>query len=55
MYVKKQDTNVWHWCTNCSTYPKGNELDTRKGKPRAKDAKFCAQCTAKTANLGCKK
>lgn len=54
VYVKKKDKEVWHWCKNCSNYPKGKDLDSRKTKPPANKGKLCTQCAAKAAKKGCK-
>jgi len=51
-YRKKEKSEVWHWCSNCSNFPK-KDYEERKTKPR--NGKLCYECTGKDKGGSCKK
>jgi hypothetical protein len=52
-YVKRKDSDTWHWCTNCTGYPHGGDVDERFEHPTS--GELCDQCLAKTAHGKCQK
>lgn len=48
-YRKRNGTDTWHWCTNCSNYPKSDytESDTRPSYD------LCNECKGKEAAGSC--
>lgn len=54
-YVKRKGSqyDTWHWCKNCSNYPKkGEEVTTRDTRP---SYDLCNQCLAKEDRRDCRK
>lgn len=49
-YRRKRGSNTWHWCKNCSNWPRRN-YDTRFTKPT--DGKLDNQCRAKEKARNC--
>jgi hypothetical protein len=49
VYFRAQDSDTWHWCTNCSHYPThiAGRRDTRP------DWDLCEQCKDKERNGTC--
>ncbi len=44
---KRRDSNIWHWRSNCSKFPrKGYEQVSKKPK----SGEFCKECQAKDKN-----
>jgi len=53
-YVKRKNSDTWHWCKNCSNYPSEKVIEkTRRSKP--KGAKLCPQCESKAKRGQCDK
>lgn len=52
-YKKRKDSDTWHWCTNCSNYPRGTDVDTRDRKPSS--GELCNQCLSKDERGDCEK
>jgi hypothetical protein len=50
-YRKRQNRDVWHWCTNCAQWPKQAGYDERKRKPTT--GELCNQCRSKEARGDC--
>lgn len=45
-YRRKNGSDTWHWCSNCSNYPTGaGTYDSRPDKPSSGD--LCNECKAK--------
>lgn len=51
-YVKKKGSDTWHWCKNCSNYPKGLNVD--KSLLRPSNGELCDQCKSKDRDRTCK-
>lgn len=44
-YVQAKDTDTWHWCTNCSLYPKPENI--KKTTTARPSSDLCNQCKDK--------
>ena len=53
IYKKRRDSDTWHWCTNCSNYPRGSDVDTRPTKPTS--GELCNECLSKDERGDCDK
>jgi len=53
MYVRKSDSDAWHWCKNCHLYPTGSDVVTSNTKPVS--GELCNHCKGKENNSNCKK
>lgn len=51
-YRKKNNSEVWHWCTNCSRWPK-DDYETKARKPN--EARLCKECQRKADKKDCGK
>jgi len=51
-YRRKEETQVWHWCANCSKYPSGQDVVTRHSKPEY--GEMCTECRAKEGAGDCR-
>lgn len=51
-YRKRKDKDTWHWCTNCSNYPKEN-YEEKPSKPST--GELCNECLSKERSGDCKK
>ncbi len=51
-YRKVKGKDTWHWCTNCSNYPKAN-FEEQPNKPAS--GELCNECKAKEASGTCTK
>jgi hypothetical protein len=47
---RKNDSDTWHFCTNCSNWPRSN-YETAYSKPSS--GEFCNECQAKRDNNNC--
>jgi len=52
VYRRKEDSNVWHWCTNCSQYPSGSDIIMRHTQPEYGER--CPECQVKEQAGDCK-
>lgn len=56
VYRKRKDSDTWHWCTNCSNWPKDwekyDEIELPKGE-RPEDGELDNQCLAKEDDNNC--
>ena len=43
-YRRRWGTDTWHWCVNCSQWPKPLESEERSQKPRT--GELCNECAA---------
>jgi len=43
-YRKRVDSDIWHWCENCSNWPTGDR-EARHTKPTS--GKLCDECQRK--------
>ena len=48
-YRRRDQSNTWHWCTTCSSYPK-EDYFSRRSRP---NADLCNECTALTQSKSC--
>jgi hypothetical protein len=48
---RRPDSDTWHWCPNCSTYPTRGYLSTAR-KPRS--GELCNECRAKDRHGECR-
>lgn len=47
-YVKRKNSDTWHWIRDCSNYPSQSEIDkTAQSRPHGD---LCNQCKAKEKN-----
>jgi hypothetical protein len=51
-YRKTIDGTVWHFCTNCTTYPEENYVSSQFPQ-RIGDAELCTECVARHAIGDC--
>jgi len=49
-YRKKNGSDTWHWCKNCSNWPTSN-YQTSSTKPTS--GELCDQCKGKEKNNNC--
>jgi hypothetical protein len=49
-YKKKDGSDTWHWCRNCSGYPTGSDVKTTTTRP---SSDLCNQCKSKESNGTC--
>lgn len=55
VYRRKNDRDAWHWCKNCSNWPKGGSDYAEIEAPvRPSTGEFCNECKAKAARWECK-
>lgn len=51
LYIRRPDSDTWHWMENCSKYPKrrrGEFTERLIGKPvRPRSGELCNECIAK--------
>ncbi len=54
-YKRKKDRDTWHWCKNCSNWPKTQPYveKTLSGKQRPTTGELCDQCLAKEGKGDC--
>jgi len=45
VYRRKEDSTLWHWCTNCPRYPTGAGIISRHTKPEY--GEFCKDCATR--------
>lgn len=50
-YAKKEGSDTWHFCSNCSNYPTGSGVTKRPDKPSS--GEFCNECLAKRKADNC--
>jgi hypothetical protein len=53
-YVQAAGSDTWHWCRNCSSYPRTyakSEFHSKKERPRS--GGLCDQCEGKERNDDC--
>ena len=51
-YRQKKNSDIWHWCKNCTNYPTSN-YEERTSKPHRGD--LCTQCLSKEKKKICQK
>jgi len=51
IYRRRKGSDVWHWCTNCSRWPKSN-YDKSTTKP---NWELCNECKEKAKERTCRK
>lgn len=51
-YRRTKGKDTWHFCSNCSNWPKTN-YDERQDKPSS--GEFCNECLGKQKNGQCSK
>ena len=50
VYRRKKGSDTWHWCSNCSNWPK-SDYDSKPSKPSS--GELCDQCLAKDKAGNC--
>jgi len=53
-YRRKNSSDAWHWCKNCSNYPKSG-YTTYNGTGRPSSNELCDECRGKEKNNDCTK
>lgn len=53
IFRRTKGTNKWHWCKNCSGYPRWKYDELISDKPPF--GKLCNECIAKEIARNCKK
>jgi len=54
-YRKRKGSDTWHWCTNCSKWPKWPDIyETWCGGRRPKNGELCNECKSKEKRNDCK-
>ena len=51
-YRRRKDSDTWHWCTNCSKWPKEN-YEVWIGEGRPPYGELDNECKAKEKNGEC--
>ena len=51
-YARRENSDVWHWCWDCSKYPRAGDLVMRQEKPSS--GRFCKECQSKTKRGNCR-
>ena len=51
LWVLAVDTNLWHWCQNCSQYPGSHLIADRRFENPGGDV--CAECRSREAEGRC--
>ncbi len=51
-YKRRKGNDTWHWCGNCSNYPKSGDVETSPTKPSS--GELCNECLAKDKASNCK-
>ena len=55
-YRKKKGSDTWHWCTNCSNWPKGVKgVDYEERNTKPTDGELDNECKAKERDNNCTK
>lgn len=52
MYRRSKSSDTWHWCKNCSKFPKENYIEQAK-KPTTGEQ--CNECRVKELRGQCRK
>ena len=52
VYKKRKGSDTWHWCSNCSKYPTGHDMDVSYSKPRS--GELCNECKSKESAGTCR-
>lgn len=52
-YRRRKDRDAWHWCKNCSNWPTGGNVETRRNRPTS--GELCNECKSKDSAGNCKK
>ena len=48
VYIRDEESNIWHWNPLCSHYPNSKNTKTRKTKPM--QGMFCPECIRLSKN-----
>ena len=53
-YVQPEGSDAWHWCRNCSSYPKTYaRTEFHSAKERPSSGEVCGECEDKERNDDC--
>ena len=54
-YRRRKDKDTWHWCTNCSNYPRNPDdvTETKPDKERPDSGELCNECRGKEDKGNC--
>jgi len=50
-YRRRNDSDTWHWCRNCSNWPTGPGIEIKYRKPTS--GELCNECRAKGSAGNC--
>ena len=54
VYRRRKHRDAWHWCRNCTYWPKSNYVAQGKpGKTRPTTGELCNQCRSKERKKTC--
>ncbi len=53
-YRRRHDSDTWHWCRNCSTWPTSDYIE-QQSEDRPTTGELCNQCLAKEKEGDCEK
>ncbi len=54
VYRRRKHRDAWHWCRNCTYWPKSNYVAQGKpGKTRPTTGELCNQCRSKERKKNC--
>jgi class 3 adenylate cyclase len=51
-YVRKINSDTWHWCRNCSLYPTGQDVEIHHGRPSS--GELCKECHSQNMEGTCR-
>jgi len=54
IYRRRKDSDTWHWCTNCSNWPKEGEY-IEKNMEKTTYGEKCDTCLDLSAKNKCKR
>lgn len=55
-YVRRANSDTWHWCTSCTNYPSASEIAESKTLPagqRPSSGELDNQCLSRERNGTC--
>jgi hypothetical protein len=52
-YRKEHGSDTWHWCSNCSHYPKSGYTTHPAGSQRPGSGELCDECLGKEKAGNC--
>ena len=53
MYVRRRNSDIWHWCINCHNWPaRADRADARDSAPNL-ERELCGECFVKQRDNRC--